>query len=360
MKSNATAKHQQVRDSIVAAIRSGEFPPDQRLPAERELADRFGVSYMTARRAVSEMVESDLLERRSRAGTFIRSHAARRLSTTTLNLICPANDTSSNKAFLRFGTAQAEARGWRPHLIRLHGNHVRPAVRAIEEGDFALVLPGGPELQGPLGATMQMARGRAVLIGNRLDSVGVPSVLADDSQAIRLAVAHLKEAGHRAIALLSAHPEHAVEHVQIAAWRACFSGEVSASELERRLIVARPSRHACVSEAVYDAMRAYLRGGDATALICVADELAVPALAACRDAGWPVPQRISFVNSGDSPLMAFSHPPVTCIDVHIEQHIIFALEMLEAAAAGRLHPADRLRLVEPHLIERASVAAPAH
>ena len=69
-----TLKHLQVREAITLAIRSGEFPSGSRLPGERELARRFGASHMTARRAVTEMIEADLLERRTHQGTFVRSH----------------------------------------------------------------------------------------------------------------------------------------------------------------------------------------------------------------------------------------------------------------------------------------------
>lgn len=60
MAETGSVKHQEVRAAIMAAIRSGEFQIGHRLPSERELAERFGVSYMTARRAVSEMVEAAL------------------------------------------------------------------------------------------------------------------------------------------------------------------------------------------------------------------------------------------------------------------------------------------------------------
>jgi len=358
MAETGSVKHQEVRAAIMAAIRSGEFQIGHRLPSERELAERFGVSYMTARRAVSEMVEADLLERRPRQGTYILSHSRKRLSTTTVNLICTAYGSSTLKTFLRLGARAAAARGWRNHMIRLQIGHERPAVRAVESGELALVLVSGPELQGALGAAMQRAQGRAILIGNRLDSLGVPSVLADDAQAIRLAVEHLKSAGHRAIALLSDRPDHAVDRVQIAAWRSCFLGEWNSRELEKRLIVANTPLFEHQPDYAYQAVRRYLAGkqADATALISLSDEMTLAALAACRDADRPVPQKMSLINSGDSSLMAFANPGVSCVDIRLEQHIQQAFEMLEAALAGNLPSADLLRLVEPRLVARQSVA----
>ena len=348
-------KHSQVRRAITQAIRDGEFQTGERLPAERDLALRYGVSYMTARRAVTEMVEADLLVRRPREGTFIPAHTLRRLTATMLHLVCPAFESSSISAFLRWGAQAAEARGWRTDVIRLHREQVRAAVRAIEHGDLAIVLPTGPELSGTLGEAMQKAQGRAVLLGNRLDSLGVPSVLADDAQGIRLAMNYLHQQGHREIALITDDPLHPIARVQIAAWRSFFEGRAPA---ENRLIVVQTPRHDSQAQWTHRAVGDYLQADDGatTAFLCLIDDMALPVLTACRDAKREVPGQMSLICAGDSATMAFAHPPVTGIDVHIAQHVAQAMEILEAALIGQLPPSDRLRLVEPHLMLRASVA----
>ncbi|HEY0804150.1 MAG TPA: GntR family transcriptional regulator, partial [Pseudonocardiaceae bacterium] len=61
-------------DRIMTAIALGEFTPGQRLPAERELAARLGVSRTTVRDALARVVTTGLLEvRRGRSGgAFVR------------------------------------------------------------------------------------------------------------------------------------------------------------------------------------------------------------------------------------------------------------------------------------------------
>ena len=355
MKNNGTAKHLQVRQAIIESIREGEFQPGERLPAERELAVQFGVSYMTARRAVTEMVEADLLVRRPREGTFIPSHTPPRLAKTNLQLVCPAFESSNISTFLRLGAQAAEARGWRADVIRLHREQVRPAVRAIENGDLAIVLPTGPELSGPLGEAMQRANGRAVLLGNRLDSLGVPSILADDAQGTRLAMNLLHEHNHRDIALLTDDPQHPIARVQIAAWRSLLDKNLSA---DARLIITKTPRHELQSQWTYQTIHDFLRrdGGQTTAILCLIDDMALPVLAACRAAGRAVPDKISLICAGNSDAMTYAYPPVTGIDVHIAEHIAQATEMLEAALQNQLGAGDLLRLIEPHLNVRESVA----
>jgi DNA-binding LacI/PurR family transcriptional regulator len=84
--------------------------------------------------------------------------------------------------------------------------------------------------------------------------------------------------------------------------------------------------------------------------------MTIALLAACRDAGQAVPEKKSLICAGNSSLIEFAHPPVTCIDVHIDQHIAQAMEMLEAAMEDRLPESDRLRFILPHLVERQSVS----
>ena len=355
-----TPKHEAVREALTEAIRRGDYLPGARLPAEREIAEQYGVSYMTARRAVTEMVEMDLLRRRARAGTFVRTHSPRRLATTTLHLVCPAFDSSVIRSFLRLGAQAAEARGWRADMIRLHRELVRPAVRAIERGDLAIVLPEGSELRGPLPEAMQKAAGRAVLIGNRLDDLGVPSVLADDAQGIRLAMQSFQAAGHSEIAVVSDHPRHPVDRVQLATWQAALPPDWDAQHIESRRIVVNTPRHENQAEHTFAAIKKYLAedGGQTTALLCLIDEMALPALSACREMGRPVPEKMSLIASGNSPDMAFTLPSVTCVDVHVAEHIHQAMSILDAALQKA--PLDPLlRLVQPHLVERESLAPPA-
>src|ERR1700676_1172095 len=58
---------QQVEDSIL----SGQLKPGDQLPAERELAQRFGVSRTAVREAVKTLREKGLVEAYSGRGTFV-------------------------------------------------------------------------------------------------------------------------------------------------------------------------------------------------------------------------------------------------------------------------------------------------
>jgi GntR family transcriptional regulator len=61
----------QIEASLRARIESGELGPGQRLPAERDMARRLGVSRMTVRQALAALADEGLVERGVGQGTFV-------------------------------------------------------------------------------------------------------------------------------------------------------------------------------------------------------------------------------------------------------------------------------------------------
>lgn len=63
--------YRQVAEQIVEEIESGALPADSRISSERELAERFGISRMTARAAINILVQRGLIVRRNRARAYV-------------------------------------------------------------------------------------------------------------------------------------------------------------------------------------------------------------------------------------------------------------------------------------------------
>lgn len=69
----ATAKFTLIKQHITGKIEAGEWQENAQVPSENQLAEQFNCSRMTARRALTELVEAGVLERSQGLGTFVAS-----------------------------------------------------------------------------------------------------------------------------------------------------------------------------------------------------------------------------------------------------------------------------------------------
>jgi DNA-binding FadR family transcriptional regulator len=68
-----------LRDAILDRLQSGHWRAGDRLPTERELSERFGVSRTTVRKALLELKQQGLIEQTVGSGTFVAEDVGSRL-----------------------------------------------------------------------------------------------------------------------------------------------------------------------------------------------------------------------------------------------------------------------------------------
>jgi GntR family transcriptional regulator len=69
--STAIPLYVQIAEALLGQIESGELLPGSRLPSERELSERLGVTRMTLRQALDVLSRQGLLNRRQGDGTYV-------------------------------------------------------------------------------------------------------------------------------------------------------------------------------------------------------------------------------------------------------------------------------------------------
>lgn len=67
-----------VRAEVLRRIRARDWPPGALIPGEEALAEEFGVARATVNRALRELAEAGVIERRKRAGTRVAELPVRR------------------------------------------------------------------------------------------------------------------------------------------------------------------------------------------------------------------------------------------------------------------------------------------
>jgi GntR family transcriptional regulator len=68
---SVTPLYEQAADYVAGQIERGELRPGQKFPAERDLADEWGIGYQTVRRAMRELRDRGLVVSRVGKGTFV-------------------------------------------------------------------------------------------------------------------------------------------------------------------------------------------------------------------------------------------------------------------------------------------------
>lgn len=71
--------YKQLKDALKQSISKGMYKPDDTLPGERQLMEIYGVSRMTVRQAIAELVSEGVLYRKQGSGTYVNPKTSERL-----------------------------------------------------------------------------------------------------------------------------------------------------------------------------------------------------------------------------------------------------------------------------------------
>lgn len=108
--------YDQIERNLRDLIINGRLQPGEMVPSEWDLSELYGVSRLTVRRALDELVRQNWLERKHGVGTFVRQPVIASIAASKLSF-----------------TEQMRAIGRRPSS-RLIGHTVRPASAKIARG----------------------------------------------------------------------------------------------------------------------------------------------------------------------------------------------------------------------------------
>jgi GntR family transcriptional regulator len=67
-------RYYQLKEIMRERVRTGEWKPGDLIPSERELGEKYGISRMTARQAITDLVNEGLFYREQGKGTFVSRH----------------------------------------------------------------------------------------------------------------------------------------------------------------------------------------------------------------------------------------------------------------------------------------------
>jgi LacI family repressor for deo operon, udp, cdd, tsx, nupC, and nupG len=201
-----------------------------------------------------------------------------------------------------------------------------------------------------------------VLINGYVKGIEAPFVSCDDRAASEMAVSHLASLGHRRIGLISGPERFVPVQRKLIGFRSTMTRLLGTTEKELADLVALSVSLFGVEGGAAAAGRLLDQG--ITGIVCGSDLMALGAIREARSRGLRVPADVSVVGFDDSPLIAFTDPPLTTIRQPVISMAVSAVRALVDEING--HPAPHSEYIfRPELVMRGSTAAaltpvPAH
>lgn len=189
-----------------------------------------------------------------------------------------------------------------------------------------------------------------VLINGYIEGVDAPFVSNDDVTSMDLAVTHLVAQGHTRIGL-ALGPRRFVPVVRkITGFREAMRRQLGLEDVDKWV--------ECSLFSVEGGTAAAERLVDAgcTALICGSDLMALGAIRAVRGRGLEVPRDVSVVGYDDSPLIAFTDPPLTTVRQSVQAMGSAAVRALLDEISGVVTPRAEY-VFRPELVVRGSTGS---
>ena len=310
-------KYETIRDQIRLQIEAGELPPGSRLKTELEMAAEYGVSAITIRRAMADLVAGGQVIRKRGAGTFVapesvpetENHAKQRH---IAMLLTQESYSVGSLVRIMAGAQQTLTRHGSTMLIDWNSRNPKVSAdsirRMLNQGtDGFLIYPYDPAQNREEFRLIREA-GKPYALLDRHDAC-LPSLYvgSNNFDGGIIATNALLESGHEKI---------------------CFQGNLFflSSEQERyagfcsalRAAGIRPGPQHLMEKPDFDALAQAIRSKEITAVFCVSDRVAERAVIALMRMGIRVPEDVSVIGFDDNIYTAGCPVPLSTVRQNFE------------------------------------------
>jgi DNA-binding LacI/PurR family transcriptional regulator len=291
---------------IESRIRQGDYVLNA-IPGERKIAEQTGVSHMTARKAVSALLDRKVLIRRPNGSLHIYPGYQSDAGAAHFLLLYPAY-ASTYLTHLRQTVSDAAEQ---------HGLSMRPVqyvhwddpvvASAISNPAGVILIPSSVDIPGHLIAPLRT--GKCVSLDLDLSQHEVPSIRLFPDDHIMKVFDHLRRLGHRRIDCISTQYHNPEIQRRISLWREYLAMHRLSGDLHEQ-----PTRSfSDATPVARELMHRLLEGGllKSTAIVGTTFPAAVGAMRACWERGLTVGKYVSICAVNVEWPSGFMTPAVT-------------------------------------------------
>jgi DNA-binding LacI/PurR family transcriptional regulator len=333
----ASHLYARVEGAIEEGIQRGTYPVGSLLPTEREICLSFGVSNITVRRALSNLVFKGLIVRQAGLGTqVVSTHSRIRLGVALVGF--DAEDWTTRGEYFGSLVSGIGDSAWLSHAdfvtARLSTND--QLALWLDEGvnglDGVLLRVAGDVT--PDHVALLAARGMPwVAVKRRMPGVPINFVTHDDENAVRIAIRHLFDLGHRRVGIVIQQPNISTRRDQLAGYLQGHdeAGVQTADELVRIIHSDRLATADDSSDAILALLNLKRRP---TAVIVAGSVMATGVYSAVHGSGLRIPEDLSVIGIGAVYHADSFLPPLTAVPTSYQELGRCATEVLIKLVSG--------------------------
>ncbi len=346
-----TPKYLQAQDILIAAIRSGQLQPGEKLPSTADICELVDISLITAQKALGGLVHAGWLRREVGRGTFVRDDvraASNGEGVLSVGLLFPPHvniDDYYHSTLINALRHEARSASRQIEFF-FHDQYDLPKRQSPQTGMICV----HPPLEESESVERIARRCPVVLLGGTLPGSGVPFVDCDNRAAARQAVRHLLDLGHRRFIVLTG-PTNLTNSRDRLAGAAAELAERGLS-LDAQTVLSSSDSVILDDDTRKQFEQALVGPSRPTAVFAGGFYLALTAMQLVRRAGLGIPEEISMIGFDDPPSAALLAPPLSTVRQPLPAMAQLALRWLcdNAGAPG----ASLAASLPAELVRRAS------
>lgn len=302
-----------VMDVLEQRIAAGDYVL-KALPGERRLAEELGVSYMTARKAVTHLIRKKILDRDAGGSLIVRSRNGthREKRPTAVALLVPAFPSPHLMACRSMIARSAKERGVLFRAVE-YVHWYDPVVQeALDGGSGLMIIPNTEPIPARLLREFAAPGRQTVFFDTDLTTAGLPSIELFPDQHIEKLLQLLRDAKPARIDCLNSqgHNHEILRRIEI--WRAFRVTHA----IDGTLWDVPAPAYGDPLGGAYRSMRSLLDQGERPeSLLCTTQPAALGAIRACYDSGLVVGVDVAIATINNEPTGRYFCPSLTGLEM---------------------------------------------
>lgn len=361
--------YEKIMQELKEKIYTGEYSANDRLPTEADLAQQYGVSRITSKRALEELKKEGLVYRVRGSGSFVSEKGKARGQTLkkggakfsdTVAVLMPHYVTESSFAQSINGAikelAKAGFYGIVYSSVKNAADERRVIRKIYEDGIQGIIYyPLSDRENYDLLHHLYLEEYPIVAIDKYFEGVPISSVVADNYKGGEMATQYLLGLGHRRIGFVSDLPIESATSIRDRYFGYAMTLKKAKVSPPESYIYAgfHLESHRGYQAEKYRAVVEALQKQGITGIVAMNDSVAIYTIRAAKEMGITIPDELSVVGFDDLKMAKHLSPPLTTIRQNFMDIGKCAAEMIIRKIRTKSREQEQIKL-PVQLIERDS------